>query len=488
MEKFNPGICEVQKARIAPYGVSPDDESAQDITALIASFTIQQSLDSTAIRGNMFILDNLGFIERLPLRGEEELFLEIKSFDLGTTRTLRARIYKISDVQRTESGNGSTYRLHFISKLSYDANLNYLITSFNGVTGDKAIEEIFKKNYSKITETQETTNNGKTIEQPNKTRVYQISKEKNRLFFIQPTYGNMQLTIPRYAPAEAITFVANRSFSQDQYLSSTYRFFETWDGFFYVTDEWLNDKARMAKKIETLNYFTFSTRDPEGAAQQISTIQDFRNSRRADVAQEMLSGAYTSAFLEVDLLRHKVNRYDYSYLQSEEDFIKANPNSISLSKKIKAKQEFVSSGAGPASLANDIHSQGFINDTFTAENAKRHMIIRDYTSKETGSGLSKDDTFYRQSTAYKTFYSNHMNATSVMMSIKGRLDLVPGDVVNINIRDMDAAGEAKANKQLSGPYLIRTVINNVEGNVLNTVCTIVKYDWSGAGLDTSEVG
>ena len=180
MEKFNPGICEIQKARIAPYGVSPDDESAQDITALIASFSIQQSLDSTAIRGNMFVLDNLGFIERLPLRGEEELFLEIKSFDLGTTRTLRARIYKISDVQRTESGNGSTYTLHFISKLSYDANLNYLITSFNGVTGDKAIEEIFKNNYSKIIETQETTNNGKTIEQPNKTRVYQISKEKNR--------------------------------------------------------------------------------------------------------------------------------------------------------------------------------------------------------------------------------------------------------------------------------------------------------------------
>jgi len=116
------------------------------------------------------------------------------------------------------------------------------------------------------------------------------------------------------------------------------------------------------------------------------------------------------------------------------------------------------------------------------------MIIRDYTSKETGSGLSVDDTFYRQSTAYKTMYSSHMNATTVSMSIKGRLDLVPGDVVNINIRDMDSAGEAKPNKQLSGKYLIRSVINNVEGNVLNTACNIVKYDWSDAGLDTSEVG
>lgn len=488
MEKFNPGICEIQKAQIVPFGTTFDSEQVQDITALVASFTIQQSIDSTAIRGNMFLLDNIGFIERLPLRGEEELLLEIKSFDLGTVRRLKAKIYRIDNVQRTESGNGSSYTLYFVSKLSYDANLNYLITSFNDVRGDKAVEKIFDKNYSKITPENEFKKDGQIAQQPNGTRVFKIESEKERLFFIQPTYGNMRLTIPRYAPSEAITFIANRSFSKDQYLSSAFRFFETWNGFYYVTDEWLNDKAAISKNIPTLNYNTFSSRDPADAALQISTIQDFRNNRRANVAEDMFSGAYTNTFIEVDVLRHKVKRYNYSYMGTREDFTRQNPNNISLSKKVEAKQNFKTSSGSVSSLASDIHTPDFIDNTFTADNAKRHMIIRDYTSKETGSGLSKDDTFYRQSTAYKTMYLNHMNSTTVSMSIKGRLDLVPGDVVNINIRDMDAAGEAKPNKQLSGKYLIRSVINNVQGNVLNTVCNIVKYDWSDAFSDKSEVG
>lgn len=488
MEKFNPGICEVQKALLIPFGETEDSDAARDITGLIANYTIIQGIDRVSLSGNIFVVDKIGLLERLPIRGEEELHFEIKSFDFATVRSIKARIIKIDDVEPAPDGNGVGYTLHFISKRSYDANINYLITSFNGVKGHEAVRKIFEKNYSPagLQEKPETNKAGEKIGQPEGTKRFELLSEKGRYFYRQETRGNMKLTIPRYTPSEAIKFISRKSFS-DLNPSCTYRFFETFDGFYFVTDEWLHDKARIKGNTKILNYFQFSSRDPEDAAAQVSTIQSFRNPRRANVAEEMINGAYRNSVIEIDLLRHVVKRYDYDYLETDAQFIESNKDNINLSKVKKVKQKFKTSNAGTATLSSDIHSEEFIKQTFNKNNAKRFMIIRDYTEKESGSGPSKDETFYRQSAAFRTMYSNHLNATQVTISLKGRLDLEPGEVVNINVRELDAGGESKPNRQLSGRYLIRTVVNNVEGNVLETVCQVSKYDWSDAASDTSEV-
>lgn len=489
-EKFNPGICEVQQALIIPYGEVASSPRALDITGLIIKYKILQSISSVAIQGSITCYDKTGYIERLPLRGEEELLFKIKSFDFGTERSITARIVSIGDLNRTPDGNGLVYTMNFISKLSYKANINYLITSFNGLEGDKIVKKIFEKYYSKVRPENEVTPQGSTVFEPGLTQRYRIMDDPQRALYIQPTRGNMRVTIPDYSPSEAMKFICRRSYSDAVGPSSTFNFFETWDGYHFVTDEWMNEKARLnyfVKPIKKLNYFAFTGREPEDSYTQVTTIQSFENNRRVDVSREMFDGAYTNSFTEIDLLRHRVKEYNYKYLQSTKDFIEQNKDNINLNKLKAVNQNFKTSRGNAATVDIDIHTQDFIDETFTENNAKSFMIVRDYTSKETGSGLSKDDTFYRQSTAFKTMYMNHINATQVTITMAGRLDLVPGEIVDITVKENDVGGQPNQNKQLSGKYLIRSVVNIVDKDNLKTVCQICKYDWSDGAGDTSEV-
>ena len=61
--------------------------------------------------------------------------------------------------------------------------------------------------------------------------------------------------------------------------------------------------------------------------------------------------------------------------------------------------------------------------------------------------------------------------------IRGRIDLKPGEVVNLSILESNASLEAEQNKRLSGYYLIYAVGNNINGESLETALKLVKYDW-----------
>jgi len=485
-QAYNPGICNITKASITPFGMTEDD--SVDITASIYSLLIQQSILSVSIQGSVKVLDNVGLLERLPLRGEETLDLKLKSFDIGTEREIKATIYKIDGVSPNPNGNGVLYTLHFLSKHSFDANIKYFITSFKDKRGSDIAFDIFKKNYGQITESPPLKNQDGLI--PEKSKRYKLKKHSNvdaqRYFYLQETHGNMSVIIPRLAPSEALTFITKRSFSNKD-VSSSFRFFETFDGYYFVTDEWLLERAKTAPRVKDLNYSPFVNKDPADAQNAVKKIETFSNPRRVDVASEMMGGSYFNTFIEVDLLRHKVNRKDFKYLQSNISFIENNINNINLSQKREIEQRFRTMSGAEASASIDIHSEDFINQTFTGNNSKRFMVFRDYTQKISDSGLSKNNAFYTEIAALKNMYENHLNATQVTIGLKGRLDLNAGDIININVKELDSAGEAIQNKQLSGRYLVRSITNTLEDDILNTVCQICKYDYSDAAIDNSEV-
>jgi hypothetical protein len=485
-EIYNPGICEITKASITPFG-GPKSE-AKDITALIYSFTIQQSIDSVSLFGSIKMLDNSGLLEKLPLRGEETLDFKIKSYDLQTEREIKATTYKIDNVSPNPNGNGVLYTIHFLSKHSFDANIKYFITSFKNKRGSDIVFDIFKKNYGQIEESTPLRGDGGRI--PEKSKRYKLKKHSNadaqRYFYLQETFGNMSVIIPRLAPSEALGFIAERSFS-DKDDGTSFRFFETFDGYYFVTDEWLLERSRTSSNVKSFDYSLFVDKNPEKASIAVNNIENFSNPRRVDVATEMMQGSYYNTIFEIDLLRHKVNRKDFKYLQTDSQFINNNVDNINLDKKREVKQNFKTMTNAKASASIDIHSEDFINKTFTPDNSKRFMVIRDYTQKVSDSGLSRNNTFYTEMAAQRNMYTRHLNATQVTISMKGRLDLRAGEVIRINVKELDSAGDIKQNPQLSGKYLIKSIMNIMENGVLDTVCQICKYDYSDAANDNSEV-
>ena len=69
-----------------------------DIVNMIPVFSIEESINKDSIRGFATIYDNIGFIEDLPLRGEETLTIEVEDA-LKKKITYDLRLYKISDVE-----------------------------------------------------------------------------------------------------------------------------------------------------------------------------------------------------------------------------------------------------------------------------------------------------------------------------------------------------------------------------------------------------
>jgi hypothetical protein len=61
--------------------------------------------------------------------------------------------------------------------------------------------------------------------------------------------------------------------------------------------------------------------------------------------------------------------------------------------------------------------------------------------------------------------------------MRGRIDLIPGEVINLSIVEPNALMEGEQNKRLSGYYLIYATAHNMTGDSLETSLQLVKFDW-----------
>ena len=112
METFNPGYCTIESALLISH--SGDEEN---ITGMIGNFSLLQSMGSVALSGEIELLDGVGLINSLPIRGEEGLKIQLRCHDLQTEVKLNLQVIEISDVvQQPGTGDMYAYVLKFITK------------------------------------------------------------------------------------------------------------------------------------------------------------------------------------------------------------------------------------------------------------------------------------------------------------------------------------------------------------------------------------
>lgn len=465
---FNPSRCEITSAEIVPFGKMVGDKSNINIADMIAAFSMHTALNKSALHGKCDVYDAIGILENFPLRGEEEIHLTIKAFDLQTELELACFIYKIDDLDIRKDQNGLSYTLHWVSKTSYEASRRSFITSFNGKTSSKIVEDLFKKYYhGGVGMEPYTPSFAKNKEElPEGTKAFRLGKlgDKGRYLYIEKTEHPMQLTIPDLSPAQAIQFVARRTWGMEPNAGSSFRWFENVNGFYFVSDEWLYEYGKLNGGLQ-FQYGAFISLDAEDAIEQMTSLSQFGNPLRVDTGNQIQEGAYKVKIIEVDILKQNITDYSHSF-DYQKDFL----------------NKFRDSTGNKATIKNDIHTEDFIKKTFTDENAKRFMIIRDYKD-DTSSKAFKSETNFRNLVAQRTFYRMHSLATSVVGVTDGRLDVKAGDVVRINTLSKNISSDKEDNPQISGRFLVTSVDNDVENGELKTVMSMFKYDWSDAGDD-----
>ena len=456
-EAFNPSRCEIKKAELIPH--DKENVKSFDVSLMIGDFHLNQSINLVALSGTITLLDNINLLQGMPMRGEEQLILTIYCFDKQTEVNLNCQVIKIDGLEPTPDTKGMSYTLHWVTKLSYESGKRSMIRSFTKKKPSTIVKAIFEKYYDTgLTEIKKLPE-GRVI--PENTKVYNIAKDPGRRLYIEESDNNITVTIPHYSPAEAIQFITRRTYGSTRSKSSSFRFFERFDGWYFVSDEWLFQNGR-DNGAKVLNYNPFVEMDGENPLEQINGLNQLNYTHRVNTASDLLGGAYSNSILEVDILAKTAKKYNYNY----KDYYK----------------EYVDVGGKRASLGTDVHSESFINDTFNKENAKHFLIVRDYRD-ENDAGTFKPENNIREIVAKRNMFEYHSRATALSAVTAGRLDIQAGQIVKLDIREMNAGSQAESNKQLSGRYLVVAVENHINDGECSTGLALYKFGFSDAAGD-----
>lgn len=402
-----------------------------DVINLMPVFSIEESINKDSVRGFATIYDNIGFIEDLPLRGEEFLTIQVEDA-LKKKITYEFRIYKVSDIEIKKTNDGLIYKIFFMSSASYEAMFSRIIQPFNDIVS-RIAEEIFQNTYP---------------------------GSKN--FEVESTTGIFRCIVPNYTPMQALNFLAQRAYSTAS-PSSSFRFFETSDSYFFVTDEYLIKKA--SSNIESIKEFTYSDAIEKTGSSLVSQMQnliEIKNTDRVNTVDDLLSGAYRSRTLEIDINYRRVtlpgksidNQYEYQ----------------------KEKSKYTTMAGSFGGDGNqERHSQDFVDSYFREENEKRYIVIKDWD--EGNSRQIRGDQFLPEIVMNRTAYRHHLNSTLVHAKANGRLDLNAGMIINLKIPEFKSVQTSQLNKQLSGYYMISDLTHYFERDNHQTIMKLIKYDW-----------
>jgi hypothetical protein len=277
---------------------------------------------------------------------------------------------------------------------------------------------------------------------------------------LEETTGLFRCIVPDYTPRQTMNFLARRSFSTTS-PSCSFRFFETSDSFYFVSDEFLIKRFIEDKNSIKEFYFSDAIEKSEtGFVLQIQNINEIVNSDRINSIMDLASGAYRSNVIEIDIIKRqctlpgKSKKYEYNYQNEKEKYISTSGKSV----------------------YEDVHTPRFVEEYFTSENERKHVVVRDYD--DSGTSQLRGDQFLPQIITNRIAYRHHLNNTILYAKLAGRLDLNAGDIINLKLPEFNSAAIKRLNKQLSGYYMINDLIHTFQTDVHETSLKLVKFDWS----------
>jgi hypothetical protein len=426
-----PGYYKVISATLTQYG----SRNPIDISGIIHKIVIEESIENDSIRGYLSVIDAVGLLETLPIRGEERLSIEIEDI-LKNKKIFDLYVYKVENVMVKNTDDSLSYDMFFTSYMRWNAGRSKIIEAFD-TSIKNAAEEIFKRYYTPFTKPFET----------------------------DATDGNFQCVIPNYTPQQALKFLASRAYNSVS-PSCSFRFFENSEAFYFVPDEWLIAEAI---RLDNIKEFTFipniasletnSSNDKNSydIESQLKNLIELRNTDRINTINDLYSGAYKSNPIVIDFVNKSVTDNRYSYQDR--------------------KTKFASLNAGNKNI-EDIHTDEFIDYSFTDENERKFLIFKDYQSAGDLPTNIRGEQFLPEIISQRLTYRHMLYRNTIHVKVYGRLDLKAGDVIKLVIPEVSAVSDKKTfDSKLSGNYLVHDCTHIFDKEVYEVSMMLTKFDW-----------
>lgn len=398
-----------------------------EISKIIYSFNITESVDKGAIRGSAILVDSYNLIHSFPLVGEEWIEITYDDF-FGNERTEYMMLYSVTSTSYPEDGNSALtkYTIHFTSVGKFFSEFHRIEKTYKDGSIDQFVKQIYDQYYK------------------NDAFVKPIITEK--------IPGNNRYVIPAYNPEQSILFLMKRAVSSHD--DNIFRFFENRKMFFFGTN---NELERLAKggigydaidpkladaiglKTKTIPVFRKNFAMSNTAERQYQLMFEIINiayDREVNTIDDIISGAYHKKFYELDLLNGTVNPMPYQ-----------------------------------ANNIETIHSPEMIE--LMAEKPLRNYVVKDYVTGASFPGIRSDQQ-------YDVLFNNkktelyHYNTSKFKMKIYGRNDLFAGDMIDLELYSQTPNSGNIIDPNRSGRFIVHSIENLFTENLYTQELTLAR--------------
>lgn len=402
--------------------------SSEDIKALIIDWSITESIDSAAVQGKAQIIDGLGILYSVPIRGQERIEIKYRDFE-GIEQEHKFIVYAVTDIEPVKSVEDSliSYTIHFVSEgkfISDRFRIRRAITStdeprFIPISDQAQVlyDDYYKDPKSDVT-------NDKKIE-------------------ITTTEGPAQIVIPNMKPENAMRLLAKKAYSS-QFPTQNFRFFESREKFYFVNME---KKMKLtSKELEEVKPFFYRSLPASVSGEDAKTRRRNIISMRLpniNTIEAINQGAYSRRVTEAHVMYRTIEDVDYRYYDEYNNYTYPNIN--------KKPQP--------------LHDEGYANKHLNYPITR--YVLKDDTYD---TGPHYPDAFaFRPQTHYVDIYNNrvptfhHYSQTRMIIVINGYNDVFAGDTIKLEIPKFSPEAQEsdqRVDQELSGYYLVEKVISN----------------------------
>tara|TARA_R100001377_G_scaffold27644_1_gene14836 strand:+ start:857 stop:2206 length:1350 start_codon:yes stop_codon:yes gene_type:complete len=400
--------------------------SLVDLTDMYTNMIISQSIFDPYMTLSIHISESKLVFEEFGTKGlQGEEFILIK-FQTPTKKIIEDLFYVTgySPVKKDQRGLSTSMVLNCVSK---EKLINDQITvnqSFAGSTSDiaKNIYNNFIIGSEKFKQFKSANKDGQPI-------------WKEKPIIVDESIGTQKFIIPGLTPFKALHFLAVRSFGGSGFPSSFYTFYEGDDAFHFKNIENWSDNVK--EKAYTFDSDVAAL--PQNDKLFYQNIKHMSPMAINNTMQGIQKGEYATQVSAVDFNKK-------SYTITNFDMIKERDNFNTLGEHFNMSSAFFDMfGNDPTETTIAIDStKGSFNENLPGIQTKRKS------------------------------YMEMLGHYSMIVSIHGDSSLVPGTVIQINLKESGAPERKTQGSMYSGNWYVTKVEHIYDKTIFNTKLTVVK--------------
>ena len=391
--------------------------TAIDLTELIITINMYESLFSHAMSGSILIADTNNLSVNLPIIGQEYLSIKLN------TPTLENNAIDYSE---------NVFVVYKINKRQSDSLMQVLELQFT-------TPEMLKSNRIRVSKSYTDTIDNITEDILTNERYLNTKKD----LFIEPTTGIRKIVVPNLHPYDIVRRLATESMSKES-ASPHYLFYENTKGIHFrslqslyaqgVTGKYHAGDQASNEKTDGMN-----AGESGELMQSMKRIINFSMGTNNDTLANIKSGMLGSTIFSHDIYNKSYSKETFGYFDNFEDHERISENAVyndnPIDEKLNTLGSFTDARIHLHSVPSDADTQHYQTDTssyaYSSNRLSESLLSRQSRFGELRSGIG------------------------ITMEINGNTTIAAGDIIDVQlpIAGVDHDNDV-VDKYYSGSYLI----------------------------------